>query len=110
MVGANAKNSLSNFSRQMPIAQVPSKPHQLIAIFMPDFDHKFGCRSNLEPPSVFQLQTIPIGHRNRLRKIEKDLFVLIRRQANPAAMARVKIQRESVSRPFLRPLPRGAMN
>jgi hypothetical protein len=40
------------------------------------------------------LQAISIGHRNRLRKIQKDIFALIRCQANATAMARVKIESE----------------
>jgi hypothetical protein len=56
------------------------------------------------------LQAISIGHRNCFRKIEKDLFALIRSQANAAAMARVKIESESVRRLFARPMPGGAMN
>ena len=40
MVGPNAKNTISNFSRQMPISQMPSEPHKLIGIFMPDFDNR----------------------------------------------------------------------
>jgi hypothetical protein len=40
------------------------------------------------------LQAISIGHRNRLRKIQKDIFALIRCQANATAMAPVKIESE----------------
>jgi hypothetical protein len=56
------------------------------------------------------LQAISIGHRNRFRKVKKDIFALIRSQANAAAMARVKIESESACRLFLRPMPGGAMN
>jgi hypothetical protein len=38
MVGPNVKNLVSNFGRQMPISQMPSKAHELIEILMPDFD------------------------------------------------------------------------
>jgi hypothetical protein len=47
MVGPNAKNLVSNFSRQMPISQMPSKAHKLIQIFMPDFNNKFRGGLNL---------------------------------------------------------------
>jgi hypothetical protein len=46
MVGPNAKNLVSNFGRQMPISQMPSKAHKLIEILMPDFDNKFRSRLN----------------------------------------------------------------
>jgi hypothetical protein len=54
MVGPNAKNLVSNFGRQVPISQMPSKAHKLTGIFVPDFDNKFGRRLNFEPPTIFQ--------------------------------------------------------
>jgi hypothetical protein len=56
------------------------------------------------------LQAISIGHRNRFRKIEKDIFASIRSQANATAMARVEIERETACRHFPWPVPGGAMN
>ncbi len=110
VVGPNSKNLVSNFSRQMPISQMPSKAHKLIGIFMPDFDNKLSSGLNLQPPSIVELQAISIGHRNRFRKVKKDIFALIRSQANAAAMARVKIESESAYSVFLRPMASGAMN
>ena len=48
--------------------------------------------------------------RSQISKIEEDIFALICGQANPAAMARLKIKRENACRPFLRPEPSTAMN
>src|ERR1700732_2970440 len=54
----NAKNLVSNFSREMAISEMPRKTHQLIGIFMSDFDNEL-CRSlNLEPSTIFKLQPI----------------------------------------------------
>jgi len=47
VVGPNTKNLVSNFSRQMPISQMPSKTHKLIGIFMPDLDNKLRSGLNL---------------------------------------------------------------
>src|SRR5580693_3294254 len=90
MVGANAKNVVSNFRRQMPISQVPSEPHKLMRIFVPDFDDGL--------------------HRDSFRQVEKDIFTLICSQANAAAMACVKIESERACRFFLRPMSSGTMN
>jgi hypothetical protein len=56
------------------------------------------------------LQSIAIGHCNRFRKVEQDIFALIRSQSNAAAMARVKIESETIYRLVLRPMPGGAMS
>src|SRR5262245_50474315 len=50
MVGPNQKNLVSNFSRQMPISQMPSKAHKLTGIIVRDFDNRFGRRLYFEPP------------------------------------------------------------
>jgi hypothetical protein len=94
VVGPNAKNLVSNFSRQMPISQMPREASKLVGVFMPDFDNEF-CRSlNLEPSTIFELQAISISHGNRLGKVEQDIFALIPSQANAASMAGVKIESE----------------
>jgi hypothetical protein len=110
MVGPNAKNLVLNFSGQMSISQVPSKAHKLIGIFMSDFNEKFGSRLDLQPSSIIELQAISIRHCDRFRKIEEDLFALVSRHPDATAMARVKVERQSVDRFFLRPMPGGAMD
>jgi hypothetical protein len=77
---------------------------------MPHFDNQLGRGLNSEPPSIFQLQTISICHGNRLGKIEKNVFALIRNQANAASMPRVKIQSERACRLFRRPMPGCSMS
>jgi len=47
MVGPNAKNLVSNFSRQVPISQMPGKTHKLIGIFMSDFNDRLRSGLNL---------------------------------------------------------------
>jgi hypothetical protein len=110
MVGADAKGLFSNFCRQMPISQMPGEAHKLMGILMPDFDNKFRSRLNLEPPPIVELQAIPISHGNRFRKVKQDIFALIRGQTNPTAMAPIKVEVESTSRIFFRPMPGSAMN
>jgi hypothetical protein len=39
VVGSNKKNVSANVGRQVAIAQVPGKTHQLLAVRMPDFDN-----------------------------------------------------------------------
>ena len=61
VVGPNAKNLVSNFSRQMPISQMPGKAHELIGIFMPDFDNRAPQRP--EPSATSHLQVASHLHR-----------------------------------------------
>ena len=109
MVRPDTKKLVSNFGRQMPVSQMPGKTHKLIGIFMPDFDNVFGSGLDLEPPPILELQAVSVGHRNRFREVEKDIFALIRGETNAATMARVKIESERACRLFLRPVPGGAI-
>jgi hypothetical protein len=44
VVRPNAKDLVSNFSRQMPISQMPRKTSQLAGICMPNFNNELrGC-------------------------------------------------------------------
>jgi hypothetical protein len=110
VVGPNTKSVVSNFSRQVPVSQMPRKAHELMGIFVSDFHNQLLSSLNLQPPPIFQLQAIAISHCNGLRKVKEDIFAMIRSQANTAAVARVEIESESACRFFLRPMPGGAMN
>ena len=101
MVGANAENLVSNFSRQMPISQMPGKTQKLIGILMPDFDNRLRSGLNLQSAPIVKLQAISIGHSNCFRKVEKDIFALVGSQPNAAAMARVEVKGESALPPVL---------
>jgi hypothetical protein len=47
VIGPNPKNMVLNFSRQMPIPQVPRETHKLLLIFMPDFNDLLWSGLNL---------------------------------------------------------------
>jgi hypothetical protein len=110
VVGPDPKNVVSNFSRQVPVSQMPRETHELMWTLVPDLDNRLGSSLNLQPPTVFQLQAISIGHGNGFRKIKKDIFAMIGSQTNTSAVARIKIERQSACRFFFRPMPGGAMN
>jgi hypothetical protein len=110
VVGPNQKNVFSNFGRQVAIPQVPGKPHQLMAVRMPDLYERFGGGSDPEPGAVIELQPIAIPHGDGLGKVQEDIFSMVRRETNSPAMTRVKIERESADGLLLRPVSRGTMD
>jgi hypothetical protein len=92
VIGPYSKNCLADFSGQVPIAQVPGKPHQLIGILVPDFDGELCGGADLQPSPIVQLQAVAICHGDRFRQVEKDFFAMVRRHANTAAMACVEVE------------------
>jgi hypothetical protein len=110
MVRTDTKAVVSNVGRQMTIAEMPCKAHKLATIFVRDLDNLFRGRLNHEPPPIVKLHTISISHGDSLWKIEKDILALIRREPNPAPMARIEIERDSACGSFLWPVPGRTMN
>jgi hypothetical protein len=110
MIGSDKKGMLSNLRRQMAISQMPREPCQLMAIRVPDLDQRFGSSSNPDPVAVIELQTIAIGHRNCLRKVEKNILTVVRREANSPAMTSVEIQSKSADSLLVRPVSSAAMD
>jgi hypothetical protein len=66
VVRPNAKNLVSNFSRQMAISQMPREASKLVGVFMLDLDNELRRSLNLEPSTIFKLQAISISHGNRM--------------------------------------------
>ena len=64
-------------------------------IFVTDFDDGLRSGPDLQPPPIFQLQTVSAGHRDGFRQVEKDILSLFSSQANAAAVTRIKIESES---------------
>lgn len=94
MVRSNAENLVADLSWQVPIAQMPSQAHELIGIFMRDFDGELGRGLDPEPPAIVKLQAVAVGHGDCLGKVEKDILALVRGQTDATAMARVEIERK----------------
>ena len=110
MVRPDTEGFMSNLRRQMTIAEMPCKAHKLARIFMPHLNNRLWGRLNHEPPPIVKLHTISISHGDSLWKIEKDILALIRREPNPAPMARIEIECDSACGIFLRPIPGRSMN
>jgi hypothetical protein len=110
MVGSDAKNGIADLSRQMPVPQMPGKTRQLPGVSMPDLYNRLCCRTYSEPPPIFQLQSVSIGHGNGLRQIEEDLFALIRHQTDTPAVTLSEVESDGFRGLVLWPAPRGLMN
>jgi hypothetical protein len=110
VVGPNAKNVISNFRWQVPVSQMPRQTHELMRILVTDFNDGLCRGPDLQPPPVFELQAIAVGHRDGFRQVQKDILSFISSQANSAAVTRVKIESESALGLFLRPMASGSMN
>jgi hypothetical protein len=110
VVGANTKGRAIDLRRQMSVPQMPGKTGKLLGISMADLYHWLRCRLDFEPSAVMQPQPVSIGHGNRLRQIEKDLFALIRYQPNTSAVTLFEEKCDGSRSLMLWPAPAGPMN
>ena len=110
VIRPNPEDLISNFSQQMPVPQMPGNTHELMWIPVPDLHNNLRSGLNLQQPAVVELQGISISHGHRFWKFEKDIFAVIRSEANAAAMACIEIKGNDAGRLLLRPVPCGAMN
>jgi hypothetical protein len=110
MVRSYAKSLMSNFGRQMPIAEMPAKARKLIGTFMSDFDKKLSSSPNLQPASIIKLQPISTGHCDCSQKINEDIVPLIGSHANSAAVTCIEVESKDTRHLSLWPKPRWAMN
>jgi hypothetical protein len=67
VIGPNTQGVVADFRREMAISKVPGEPHQLVTICMPDFHQGFSSGSDPEPSSIVELESVAVGHRDRLR-------------------------------------------
>src|SRR5262245_2486747 len=110
VVGADTEDAFANLCWEMAISKMPGESHQLIAVLVPDFHEGLGGGSDPEPGPVVELQSVAVGHGDRLRQIKQDVLAVVCRKANAASMTRVEIESESAGGPFFRPVSSEAMN
>ena len=110
VVRADAEGVFANLRGEMAISKMPSQSHQLMSIFVTDFHQRFGSGGDPEPGSVVELESIAVGHGDRLWKIQQDVLAVVCGKANAPSMTRVEIEGQSAGSCIFRPLSRGAMN
>src|SRR5215475_14006667 len=89
---------------------MPRQPDKLSGIRMPDFNDKFSCRSNSEPPSIVKLQPIAVRHGNCVWKIQQQILTKIVSETNAAPVSPIKIKRKRAHCCMVGPLPGGSVS
>jgi len=72
MIAADAKTLADDLRRQMPVAEVPGDPHEMVRIGAANFHQRFGRSDHLDQPPVFQHQRIAAAERDGLLQVEQE--------------------------------------
>ena len=110
VIRSNAKSLTAQLGRHMPIPEMPREPHELTRILMGDVDDGFSRRSNDEPTSILDLQSVSIAHGGRGIQLEEHFVALIGDQADTTTVPVVEGERQRIDRQLLRPFARASMN
>jgi hypothetical protein len=105
-----AQSALTHLGCQVPIAEMPGESRELYRILVLDLDDRFWRSPHMQPPPVVELQTVSIGHGDRLRQIEKNLFAIVGSQANATPVTPIELESQSTYRSLIRPLAYPSMD
>ena len=77
---------------QMPVAEMPGQPRQVLRRACLYFQHMFGAGTDVNKVAVVQHQRIAIAQMRCFRQIEQDFEAMLARQNQAAAVAVVVIE------------------
>ncbi len=72
MIAANAEALADDLGRQMPVAEMPGDPHEMVWISTANFHQRFGRRHHLDQPPVFQHQRIAAAQRDGFLQVQQE--------------------------------------
>src|SRR5690348_1447975 len=72
VIAADAQAFCHDLRRQMPVAEVPGDPHQMLRIASPDLEQRLGGSDHFNQPSIFQDQRIAAAQRHRIFQVEQE--------------------------------------
>jgi len=98
MIPADAQSPLRDLGRQMPIAEVPGKPHQMLRIAPPDFQERLGRRHHLDQPAIFEHKRVAAAQGDRIFQIEQEFQPTRALHHRPPTVAIVKIEHDAIGR------------
>jgi len=100
MIAADAQSSCRDLGRQMPVAEVPGKPDQMLRIAASDFKERLGRSHHLDQPAIFEHQRVATAQDDRSFQIEQEFQPTRALHRHPPAVAIVKIEHDAIGRRF----------
>lgn len=99
MIAPDAKALADNLRRQMPVAEMPGHPHQMVRIAAADFDQWFGRRHHLHQPPIFQHQRIAAAQRHGFLQVEQEFQPARAGHRHPSPVPVVKTEDHRIGGP-----------
>ena len=96
MISPDAQTFADDLRRQMPIAEMPGDPDQMIRICPADFHQRLRRGDHFDQPPVFQDQRVAATQRYGLFQIQQEFQPVCPRHRHAAAMTVVEIEHHRI--------------
>jgi hypothetical protein len=96
VIAPDAQPFADDLDVDVTIADVPSKPGQVVAIDGGDFNERLGLPDDPHDCAVLEHQPVAIAQRGRLRKVEQEFRAALAAQHDAAAMAVMRVECDRV--------------
>lgn len=104
VVAADPKAPWRDLGRQMPVAEMPGNPYQVLRIAAADFDQRFGRGHHLDEAAILEDQRVTTAQRDRLLKVQHECKPADACHRHAPTVTIVEVEHHGVDR-FGRPLP-----
>jgi len=94
MVPADAQALGHDLRRQMPVAEMPGEPHQMMRIGGADLQQRLGRRHHLDEPAVLEHQGVATAQGGGVLEIEQEVQPARARHRQPAPVPIVEIEQD----------------
>ncbi len=112
VIAPDAQRLRHDLGREMPVAEMPGDPDQVMRIPPLEFEQRLGCRNHLDQPTIFQDQRVTTPQRNGMLEVEQEIEPAGAGHGHPSTVPVVEIEDDRVHRrlrpAMLRPDLRGA--
>ena len=96
MVAADAQSLRHDLGRQMPVAEMPRDPDQMMRIAAADFEQRLGRGDHFDQAAVLQHQRIAAAQGDGIFEIEQELEPARPRHRHPPPVPVVEIEHHGI--------------
>ena len=100
MIAADAQAFADDLRRQMPVAEVPGDPDQMMRIAAANFEERLRCRHHLDQPVIVEHQGVAATQRDRVFEIKQELKSPRAGHRHPPPVPVVEIEHDGIGRRF----------
>ena len=85
-----------DLGRQMPVAEMPGDPDQMVRVGAPDLDQRLRCGDHLDQPAVVEHQRVAASQRDRVFEVEQKFEPARAGHSHPPAVTIVEIEHDGI--------------